>query len=375
MEMLTRIDDDLFHIMVENLPVAILLIDHNYKHIYSNSVFHTLSGLHVAQITEYGWLEFLTPNQHKQILKMLQEMNDNPEATTQKCLEWTINRTIDAKNHALFLITFAAQSQPMPLLNRKTNGRILQDQSNSVKKQSAAELKKINNQLSASNQLKDKILAIISHDMNAPIASLKGLTAALLDDQLDKEQKAKVREGLLKQLSDVADVTDNLLLWATNSFHKTETVTRDVLPVLDTLEKNKGFIEQQAMAKNIAIQYNIPDKLQIKANRDQFNMVIRNLITNAIKYTPAKGCISISVVDKDAFIQISIADNGIGISEENQQSLFTFLQRNTYGTHGEKGIGLGLLLCKEYVEANNGRISVSSKVNIGTTVITEFPRA
>lgn len=93
MEMLTRIDDDLFHIMVENLPIAILLIDHNYKHIYSNSVFLTLSGLNVAQVTDYGWLQFLTPNQHKQLLKMLEEMGGSPETTVQKSPEWTINRT------------------------------------------------------------------------------------------------------------------------------------------------------------------------------------------------------------------------------------------------------------------------------------------
>lgn len=375
MEMLTRIDDDLFHIMVENLPVAILLVDHNYKHVYSNSVFLAISNLHVAQITERGWSAFLRPNQRKQLLETLQEMSENPEITIRKYPEWTINRAINAKNDTLFLITFTAQSEPVHLSTIKVHGRHTFTHQNHVKKQSASELKKINNQLSASNQLKDKILAIISHDMNAPIASLKGLTSALLDNELDKEQKAQVREGLLKQLSDVADVTDNLLLWATNSFHKTETIGLDVLSVLDTLEKNKGFFEQQAMAKNIAVQYDIPDKLHIKANRDQFNMVIRNLITNAIKYTPVRGNISISVIDKDAFVEISITDNGIGISEENQQSLFTFLQRNTYGTHGEKGIGLGLLLCKEYVEANNGRISVTSKVNIGTTVITEFPRA
>jgi signal transduction histidine kinase len=372
--MLTQIEDQTLHIIVENLPAAILLIDQDYKHIYSNSAFQTLSSLHTFQVAENGWWSFLTPNQHKQLLVTLREMSDKPEILVRKNREWTVNRALDTQNKVFFLITFAGHSLST-LQGEKANSRQPSDRQQQNKKQSAAELKKINHQLSASNQLKDKILAIISHDMNAPIASLKGLTAALLDEELDRDQRALVREGLLKQLSDVADVTENLLLWATNSFHKTETASCDVLPVLDTMERNRGFIEQQALAKNIVIHYNIPDQLQLKANRDQFNMVIRNLVMNAIKYTPVSGSISISAVDNEAFIQISISDNGIGISEENQQSLFTFKQRNTYGTNGEKGIGLGLLLCKEYVEANNGKISVSSKVNIGTTVITQFPRA
>ncbi|HEV7381199.1 MAG TPA: hypothetical protein VGN64_15485, partial [Dyadobacter sp.] len=177
--MLTRIDDSLFHTMVENLPLAILLLDEDYKHIYSNSVFHTVSSLNTHEVEEDGWSAFLTRHQHKHMLEMLRDMSENQEIAVRKCREWTITRTIDAQHNPSFLINFTAQPQSLNLNGKAVNGKHVADSASPVKKQSAAELKKINSQLSTSNLLKDKILAIISHDMNAPIASLKGLTAAL----------------------------------------------------------------------------------------------------------------------------------------------------------------------------------------------------
>ncbi len=134
-------------------------------------------------------------------------------------------------------------------------------------------------------------------------------------------------------------------------------------------------MQQQASVKSQQLHFTLPPDLKITVNKNQFCMVVRNLFNNAVKYTQAHGKIHISASLHGEYVRLTISDNGIGMSEERQRSLFTFKQTCTYGTQGEKGIGLGLLVCKQYIEANNGTISVQSTQNVGTTVITEFPNA
>lgn len=394
MEMTFLLNYDLFHPIMENLPLAVLLIDQDYQCIYCNTLFLTMSGLSSGQVSGMNWSRFLSLHQQNLLFRQLAEMT-NPKKSHQRTEEpdriqevaatWSVAKGSDGHIGEFFLITFTPKPDNLKLDGAKPreNDGMLDSSDNvgSIEWQSkdkntgSTDLEKINTELSLSNRLKDKVLSVIAHDVRAPIASLKGLTSTLLDTNLDNQEKNLLREDLLKQLSAVADLTENILLWATNSFTKTKSETKETLHILDVMEANKPIIEQQARAKNINVTYEIPADLKISVNKDQFNMVIRNLATNAIKYTPTNGHIAIIASISNSCVQISITDNGIGISEEHQKSLFSFSQTSTYGTDGEKGIGLGLLLCKEYVEANDGKISVSSKLNSGTTVVTEFPAA
>jgi PAS domain S-box-containing protein len=396
MEMAPTLCYDLFLPVMENIPLAVLVIDHNFSYVYCNSLFKSFSGLDSVQIEGMRWSQFLPPHRQQLLFGELSAMRHHLAKSQERNYtfanghgyntNWTIAMGNDEKLGEFYVLTFKEQPHtPSFLLSSTRHACSLKGDEkreiNLTKNRreehvlKTSTLEKLNGELNASNKLKDKVLSVIAHDVRAPIASLKGLTSTFLDTDLSSEEKILLREDLLKQLGAVADLTENILLWATNSFTKTKSETIEKIEVLEIVENNRAVIDHLALAKNVSVRYDIPAGLTIRVNKDQFSTVIRNLATNAIKYTPASGHITIAATLEDFYIQIKVSDTGIGIDEDHQKTLFTFSQSSTYGTNGEKGIGLGLLLCKEYVEANAGKISVSSKPNIGTTVITQFPAA
>jgi len=227
--------------------------------------------------------------------------------------------------------------------------------------------------LKASNYLKDKILAIVSHDLRSPIASLKGLSSNFFDQELTDEERTMVRESLISQLDEVSDLTENLLRWASLSFLKKNSQENEILNLFEVVEQNVKLNSGHSQSKNIRVSNEMEGALWTRVNKDHIQIVVRNLLTNAIKYTPFNGSVDISGVDLKTHVQLRIVDTGIGFTSEQLAKLFTYTHTNTYGTNGEKGIGLGLLLCREYIESNGGKIFISSEINVGTTVIVELP--
>jgi signal transduction histidine kinase len=383
MEMAPQLGYDLFHPIMENLPLAVLLIDHNYGFIYCNSLFLSISGLSYSQLGGINWAQFLPPSRQQMLFQELSEIKHGREKypdVNNSSPEWSINHCNSEKLGALYLLTFTQQGQAVysPFSPEQNASPSMMDASllhinQSEETFDRLSLEKINHELRAANLLKDKILSVVAHDIRTPLASLQSLTTAFLDTGLNNEDKTTLRIGLLKQLASVTDLTENILLWATNSFTKAKSDIKETIRIIDIIEINQLVLDHLALAKNIIINYNIPADLRIHVNRDQISMVIRNLISNAIKYTLPAGQIFITASLLNSHVQIRFTDTGIGISDSQLKTLFTFSQRSTYGTSGEKGIGLGLLLCKEYVESNTGQIFVSSKLNVGTTVILEFP--
>lgn len=385
--MIFKANDNLFHSMMENLPMAVLLIDDHYRHICTNSLFINLTGLPHALVAGLGWTHWLSAEDKQSLFTILTKMKDFGPAGQQifhfshqhAGQSVTIVKGLDPQAGIFYTLAFAIDKkrEDAPAVrHKKATSSTHPDKKirlSSIQKKTSYQ--ESNAVLLASNKHKDKILAIVAHDMNAPIASLKGLTTSLLDTHLDSHERAILRESLLKQLAAVGDLAENVLLWASNSFNRNDSEEKETLNILRVIEDHKIIIEQQANTKGIRISYDIPDDLKIRVNKSQFSMVMRNLFANAIKYTQLHGNVNISVTQMDSRVQIRIVDDGIGISDEHQNHLFTFSQTSTYGTNGEKGIGLGLLLCKQYVEANGGNISIFSKPNMGTTVVTEFPVA
>lgn len=131
---------------------------------------------------------------------------------------------------------------------------------------------------------------------------------------------------------------------------------------------------QQSVAalKGVTIQTTVEDNVGIKADMDMLKLVIQNLVNNAIKFTPKGGEIRVYCTEDKGVLELYIADNGIGISEDRQDSHFSFHATSTYGTDNEKGVGLGLILCKEYTELQGGNISFSSTPGLGTIFKLEF---
>lgn len=223
------------------------------------------------------------------------------------------------------------------------------------------------------NLFKDKILSILSHDLRSPIGSARNIIA-LMDDsvEMSADEKLFLRMQMGKQLDGMGMLVDNLLQWASSS-QNTASYSAAELAVRNIAETSINLLENSATEKKVTIHNNIPENIRAYGVYNQVYTVIRNLLSNAIKFTPANGSITLSAEVANGMVDISIQDTGLGMTAEQVATLFTKNKSSTYGTEGEKGIGLGLTVCKEFVEANGGTIMVTSKVNEGSVFLIRLP--
>ena len=235
--------------------------------------------------------------------------------------------------------------------------------------QQKEELENHREQLKALNVSKDKFFSIIAHDLRNPIAGFLNLTEVLTNNfDVFSEKESKEFIGAMNQASkQLYNLLENLLQWSRSQTGnityepKFVYVRKMIDNTIDTLMIN---IEN----KSIKININVNEKTLVFVDENMITTVIRNLISNAIKFTHPKGLISIRCVKKDEQVELSVIDNGVGIKKEDQEKLFRIDQHlTTQGTSEERGTGLGLILCKEFVERNGGKIWVESELNKGSS--------
>jgi len=236
--------------------------------------------------------------------------------------------------------------------------------------------KRTERELVESNAAKDKFFSIISHDLRSPIGSVQGLTEALLDDMdsFSSEEMKKFIGTIHKTVTSTYNLVDNMLIWAQNHRNKIEFSPQVV--VLNEIIDNTVQIDQvEADKKEIIIERKTDDKITVKADIDMLSTILRNLLFNAIKFTNRSGKIEISTsIYNNLAAQVCIKDNGVGIPKDKLNKLFMIAEASsTKGTDNERGTGLGLILCKEFVERNGGKIWVESEVNKGSSFCFTVP--
>lgn len=237
------------------------------------------------------------------------------------------------------------------------------------------ELKAVQKELKKSNKAKNKLFSIIAHDLRSPFNSLLGLTELVLAryEELSSEE-------LLQFLNDLNEVSQktyylllNLLEWSRTQRDKIE-IHPAQYNLLELVNDTLGLFTTSLGNKNLKLYKRVPEDIPVFVDMQSFNTVLRNLISNAIKFTPRNKSIYIDAQLKDNDVEISISDEGIGIAPDNLKNLFN--TEETYsseGTEQEKGTGLGLMLCRSFVEKNNGTIEAQSKVGHGTTFMIRLP--
>ncbi|HEY0771472.1 MAG TPA: HAMP domain-containing sensor histidine kinase, partial [Sphingobacteriaceae bacterium] len=222
-------------------------------------------------------------------------------------------------------------------------------------------------QLRNLNSTKDKLFSIISHDLRSPVASLRALMEIVNTTGLTQEEFVEITRGLKRNLDSVYDDLDNLLLWAQSQLKGLKAVPEHI--DLRTLADEKiNVFADAAKAKNLTITNLIPNGTIAFADRNHIGLVFRNLLANAVKFNARGGEVRIFAEESPNEFHISIADSGVGINESDLGKLFNpETHFTTQGTNKEKGMGIGLLLTKEFLEKNNGSIRVSSTPGLGTT--------
>jgi signal transduction histidine kinase len=228
--------------------------------------------------------------------------------------------------------------------------------------------------LATINATKDKLFSIIAHDLRAPIGTLKNYLELTDFGMLSQAQFATASQKLTNNVNALFQTLDNLLHWAYSQL-KGIKAKPETLNLHDIVSEELRFLAGIAQHKQITLVNTISSKSPVFADRNQVGLAIRNILSNSLKFTPSGGKIVLeSVYRGGAKTTLKITDNGIGMSQSIKNQLFTIGENvSRQGTALEKGQGLGLILVKEMIEANNGTLLLESIENQGTTVHIELP--
>jgi signal transduction histidine kinase len=238
-----------------------------------------------------------------------------------------------------------------------------------------ARLQETNKQLTISEQelkkinlTKDKFFSIIAHDLKGPLNSLTGLLQLLIKyaDSFSKEELKDFGKNMNKSVNNLLDLLENLLRWSQAQSGTIEYCPEEI-NLLELADSTIHLLAPSAASKDISISLNIHKHLAVFADKNMVSFTIRNLLSNAIKFTRNGGTVSVYASATNEQVEISIADTGIGMSEQDLAKLFKIDKcYTTNGTANEIGTGLGLILCNEFIEKNQGKITVESSLNEGT---------
>lgn len=236
----------------------------------------------------------------------------------------------------------------------------------SERHKSENKLKEREKQLKDLNASKDKLFSIIAHDLRNPFNSILGFSE-LLKENLEKKEKSKVYVNIINSSAKTTLILlNNLLNWAKSQTGQIN-YTNSKIILSSIIQEIIDVSNSQAKIKNITINKIKSDEIEVYANENMVKTILQNLISNAIKFTKSEGTINIAVISQQNQVEISISDNGVGINKDKLNLLFNVSSNPTsFGTEGEKGSGLGLVLCKEFVEILNGEIWVKSEVGKGS---------
>ncbi|MDP1726503.1 MAG: sensor histidine kinase [Bacteroidota bacterium] len=231
-------------------------------------------------------------------------------------------------------------------------------------------------ELQKSNLIKDKVFSIIAHDLRAPIKSLSSVLGWVADDDITFEDLKRALNGIRKNVDTLNLTLENLLLWSRSQLQGIKS-NPEILDLRSTINDIFELYRIQAREKGILLKSNVLDRTLVFIDKNHLNLLLRNLISNSIKFTNAGGHgeVGISAHYKDnEMVEICVSDNGIGMKPEDADKAFSAIDHHTtYGTSNEKGTGLGLMLCKEYVEENSGRIWLTTEYEKGTKVCFTLP--
>jgi signal transduction histidine kinase len=237
------------------------------------------------------------------------------------------------------------------------------------------EIEKQRKQLDELNSSKDKFFSIIAHDLKNPIAGFLGLTEVLAQDlqSFTDEEKQEFINLIYRSSKQLHSLLENLLQWSRAQTGRLSFKPREI-NLSKVIDENISLIVASAELKQIEIEVDVDGQINAFADADMVNTIVRNILTNAIKFTNKEGLVKIFASMDQEYVKISVKDNGVGITEDEKQKLFKIgFSNSRLGTDNEEGTGLGLILCKEFAKRNNGDLYVDSISGEGSTFTFTLP--
>lgn len=236
------------------------------------------------------------------------------------------------------------------------------------------ELKKKEKHLINSDNTKSKLFSIIAHDLKGPINSFKSLFNLVNSGEISTKDFMNFTPEMGEDIDSISFTLNNLLSWGQTQMEGMVTKL-EVTNIHSLVNENIALLSKTGTQKSILIVSEVDNNIKTWSDKNQISIVIRNLISNALKFTPENGSITIGASEKEKFWEIWVKDTGIGLSKDAREKIFSKNETfTTYGTNNEKGTGLGLVLCKEMVENNDGAIWCDSTLNEGTCFYFSAPK-
>jgi signal transduction histidine kinase len=244
---------------------------------------------------------------------------------------------------------------------------------NAVLQKNNEEIQKQAEELDQLNSLKNKLFSVISHDLKAPMYALRNLFDDIQKQDMPANEIKELIPDVKNDLNYTVSLMDNLLQWAKSQM-QAHTVKAGAHNVREMIDEVMQVLYLQAEAKKIHIENKAADGYNIWADRDMINLVLRNLISNAIKFSPSGAKISIGTFDQSLFTEVYVKDAGKGITQEEMKKIGGDEFYTSNGTAQEQGTGLGLMLCKEFLAKNNGKLRIQSEPGKGSVFSFTLPR-
>ncbi|MFC6999735.1 tetratricopeptide repeat-containing sensor histidine kinase [Rufibacter roseus] len=278
-----------------------------------------------------------------------------------------------------FVLSFSwfklrSRNRALKVINKKVKrqNHEIYEQKNSIEKQERL-VRQQRDELEKLNAFKNKIFSIISHDLRSPFASVQALFYLADNNSMNDQEFKRLFQMLGKDYDNATNLLDNLLVWAKSQMAGAS-ITYEQLNVQQLAEESVTQMMHSAELKQITLFNAVPASVAITSDHERLNFVVRNLVMNAIKFTPAGGSVTIGATDLEKEVIINVTDTGKGMTEKEMSFLFTEKRYSTAGTLNEKGTGLGLLLCRELLESINASITVESEVGKGSTFYLRVPK-
>ncbi len=358
-----NVSEEKFRKLFDVVPALLDAFDENGKCIYWNKECEKVFGWTIDEINSVENSLALFYPDPKIRQEVLESVTNQPEAVFK---EW---RPLTKKGEERIVMWSNVLLDDNTVINI---GHDITELKNTEKELKAHEL-----ELSEAVATKDKFFSIISHDLKSPFNAILGFTNILLEKH--REYDEDEREELIKYISNSANnafnLLENLLTWSRNQ-SGTLTFSPEYVYLKILVYETISDLEEVAHNKNIQILETISKNDIVFADKNMLATVFRNLISNALKFTPKGGKIHITSKTKEDnnFIEVSVTDTGVGILENRINDLFRIDKNTTTkGTENERGTGLGLILCKEFIEKHGGKIWVESKINEGSTFKLTIP--
>lgn len=317
-----------------------------------------------------------THEKNKKLLNSVLSQMADPEEFKSKVLDLYANPKSESFDLIYFKDgrIFERYSKPI-YIKSEVIGRVWSFQDVSKQKQAEEDIKHSNELLRKTNSEKDKFFSIIAHDLRNPFNGFLGFTDILKTDlrKMTLIEIEMIVNDMNKSAHKLFGLLTNLLEWSMAKRGMLElnsekvNLNEIVLSVLNICQKS-------LTDKGITLRNEISDDIFLSADKQKLDSIFRNLISNAMKFTRTGGCVTLSAKRTNEYLEISVKDTGIGMSEKMINDLFQIdKMTGRKGTAGESSTGLGLLLCKEFVEKHNGKLSVTSEVEKGTEFIIRLP--